>query len=869
MLALELEREKRRMRTCYPLFGKPKEPAQKAAELLLHCANVDLAKDRASQLPAPIMETIETTVGMVNNVLQRATGAVIYTIAVWDDGDSGTQVYEWIPPRIGDKLVANREWVEKFLFATHTTLGPAFSRDFPTTYPAIYGLKQHDWRPRLPPRHPMLQQEVDWIDEYMQALSCKLSTLYGSFVLLLTTTEAWQGWTDFSWEYLQEDYISQTNRLVSLFRLPDQLKQLTHPSTWDAEQVYLLGDFIRRGQRVIDRQDVGQYHWVFQFREGNEDLLRLAAPSNTTLEYNYDSTIYYGAMLQYQFSDDTYHGQLSQPPLIPPSMMPAFEKHALIVIPELRKVWKAIETYQQTKPPEREPHDSDPEIFKMFDFSEGNLEHFFKLPKFPDSYMMWLDPKFKEWHPSYFVFWATKTKALYDFKTQLLCGGYGGIMRVFFVVLLMYKTRAWAAALVRSGQPVPHDLRSFGDDENEQIRLLIQFILTATSTSSRDARPPNRPILRPGSRRSCWPAEQIRCSNNLNLIYHNPIDRNMTVYPLPNAPSVSPVADANAGVKNEVIELPDSDELSEAPEKAQDGVVGTTEDMTTALAAGQTVETPEATLRSGSVAQETEPQSQIVFAMPQVHPAPGSGRRSSSEPPAPPSQRETPHKTAEMVRVDNQTTLFQDLQDTSTPWPRGRVQEVKSRSDHRQSVTIESETRGDEVKTRTGAAEPSTSFISAGFSNSKTPTRFGRQTTESGTGNPTPQRAVSAAARRPGIVPTPNYFSVAAQQSASSRSRDATRQVQRWVPHLPSRLSVRPELLDLWCLNNASRRYGHRTSDRYHLTPAVYRKRVDQAQVVVDESALSLILVVYTLHNQSIDIKQRADDGASFSDFAV
>ncbi|KAG9085129.1 hypothetical protein FRC07_013451 [Ceratobasidium sp. 392] len=104
--------------------------------------------------------------------------------------------------------------------------------------------------------------------------------------------------------------------------------------------------------------------------------------------------MYYAAMLRYKFSDDTYHGQQAQPLLIPSQIVPMFEEQALSAAPELSKVWKAIEGYQQSNPPEQEPHGSDPELFKLFDFEKKGLEYFIKLPKLPDSYIRWLDPTF-------------------------------------------------------------------------------------------------------------------------------------------------------------------------------------------------------------------------------------------------------------------------------------------------------------------------------------------------------------------------------------------------------------------------------------------------------------------------------------------
>ncbi|KAG9085128.1 hypothetical protein FRC07_013450, partial [Ceratobasidium sp. 392] len=276
----------------------------------------------------------------------------------------------------------------------------------------------------------------------------------------------------------------------------------------------------------------------------------------------------------------------------------------------------------------------------------------------------------------------------------------------------MSKTRAWAAALVRSGLEVPHDLRSFGDDENEQIKHLIRFIMSATSASIKQAGPPKRPILPPGSRRTCWPAEQVRCSNNLNLVYNQPIDRNLTVWPRPKAADSTAAMETGTGVDPEVITIPNSDEADHARDKPGHAL-DAPEDKTTALAAGQAIASPEETVRSESIAQDLEPRSQIVFPMPDVKPASRSGRRSSSEPPAPPSQHAMPRKTAEIVRIDDQTTLFQDHQDASTPWPRGRAQEVKSRSHNLLDDTIEHDTRGDEVKPRMMATDSSNSLITA------------------------------------------------------------------------------------------------------------------------------------------------------------
>ncbi|KAG8781155.1 hypothetical protein FRC12_022184 [Ceratobasidium sp. 428] len=815
--ALEMERDVRRMQMSYPIFGKPKDSAQKAANFLLHCADVDLTLDRANQLPAPIAETIGTTLQIVNDVVSRATGAVIYSIAAWDDLESGDQVFESIPERLGEDLKGNKLVAEGFLYSIHKTLGPSFSRDFYTTYPAIYGLKTNDWRPRLPPEHPQFQQEVDWIDEYVQALAL------------------WQCVIGFSWESLAKDFDSRRHNHVLLLRLPTQLKQLTHPSTWSPDQVKLMADHIRLGQQVLDRGDVSQYHWIFQFREGADDLLRLTARPTTKLQYNYDSTMYYGAMLRFQYSDDAYNAHMARPPLIPSTLKSMFETHALAAAPELGQVWKAIEKYQQSNPPEQQPHDSDPELFKLFDFAKYGVEHFIKLPRLPDSYMRWLDPAFRDWHPSYFVFWVTQTKALYDFDTQVICGGYGGIIRVLFVILLMSKTRSWASAFVRSGKTVPNDLRSFGDDENEQIRVLIQLILTATSESTKKAPLPTRPILRPGTRRTWWPAEQINCSNNLGLKYTEPINRDVTIYHPPAASNPASLDDHNEADKEGVIEIHDSDDAAGSTEDARVQAPLTAEvrvqlsytldfigssdkqEITAALAADQAADTPEPTLRSGSTAKETEPRSQIVFPLSEVQAVSESRRRSSSEPPAQQSRRETPRKTAEMVRVDDQTDLFQDLQDTSTPWTRGRATEVKSRSDHREDAAIEDETRSSEVKPRMTAAELSAAFNPRSDSHSRTPTR-GLQAADFGSSSLVPQRAVSTASRRPGT--TPNYFAVAAQQTASSRSRDTSEshiftlvmteltrvKVLPWVQHQPSFRLARLELRDRWYNRPASRR---------------------------------------------------------------
>ncbi|KAG9121641.1 hypothetical protein FRC07_002334 [Ceratobasidium sp. 392] len=140
---LELGRERRRMQMSYPVLREPEEPAQKAAELLLHCANVDLTEDQVTQIPVPMCETIEATIGLAHEVVQMVTGAVIYMVAAWEDGDSDIKVAQWIPNRI----------------------------EYNTTGPAIYPSEQSDLQPRLPPQDPKLEQEVDRVNEYMQALS--------------------------------------------------------------------------------------------------------------------------------------------------------------------------------------------------------------------------------------------------------------------------------------------------------------------------------------------------------------------------------------------------------------------------------------------------------------------------------------------------------------------------------------------------------------------------------------------------------------------------------------------------------------------------------------------------------------------------
>ncbi|KAG9120527.1 hypothetical protein FRC07_003940 [Ceratobasidium sp. 392] len=293
----------------------------------------------------------------------------------------------------------------------------------------------------MPPEHPELAQEAWVTEEYMTDLA-----FYQDVQMP-------------SWQELCNDINCGTYALVSKNRIPPQLIPFERPINMPPDRLKILTTWFCQGQQNSDKENTDKYLYVFQWREPNgEESLRLHGATNSILAYDYDSTLYFAATQKFEFTHNTY--------MLAPSNLPLFDKEAIellkkysVLFPDLCKVWKKLEEYEQLHPP--------------------------------------------------------KTNALIDPATQRAYGGYGGVVRVVFAVILMHSSRQWAAMNVPKIKTDNPDWKLFGDNNQKQLVYLLGWLLQVLQSSIDNSLPIVRPAIMPGHCHTAWPALQVQCSGSV------------------------------------------------------------------------------------------------------------------------------------------------------------------------------------------------------------------------------------------------------------------------------------------------------------------------------------------------------------------
>ncbi|KAG9120663.1 hypothetical protein FRC07_003767 [Ceratobasidium sp. 392] len=301
----------------------------------------------------------------------------------------------------------------------------------------------------MPPEHPELAQEAWVTKEYMTDLAF------------------YQDVRMPSWQEICDDINSGTYALVSKNRIPPQLIPFERPINMPPDRLKILTTWFRQGQQNLDEENTDKYSYVFQWREPNgEESLRLHGATNSILAYDYNSTLYFAATQKFEFTHDTYMSAPSNLPLFDEEAIELLKKYS-VSFPDLRKVWKKREEYEQLHPP--------------------------------------------------------KTNALIDPATQRAYGGYGGVVRVLFAVILMHLSRQWAAVNVPKIKTDTPDWKSFGDDDQKQLAYLLGWLLQVLQSLIDNSLPVVRPAIMPGHRHTAWPALQVRCSGS--IYFNQSVDR--------------------------------------------------------------------------------------------------------------------------------------------------------------------------------------------------------------------------------------------------------------------------------------------------------------------------------------------------------
>ncbi|KAG8733026.1 hypothetical protein FRC10_000470 [Ceratobasidium sp. 414] len=444
----EAGRDNERLYQFYPDLKTPVNGQDQCFEILLHSAAVSGFAEKNDNLLYPMQETIAVALNTTNQIMSRATGATIYMIASWDDGEGGTQVYESCSDRL------------KGMFQEDDTrkMRSAFLR--------------------------RVHAELDWQDIELPA-----------------------------WADIDNDVKSKKFLIVSKERLPEGMNRFDHPGHWPEPIVRLMGQWIRRGQRWLDERNEAQFKHVFQWSEPDcEGSLRLRAQPDCEMTYDYDGATYFASMSKFKFRDDAYIPSSTGTPLISDEARQIIVAESLLCSAVVDTM-KLVQEYETFQPPQREPLDSDPMLFRHFDFQRSSLVQHLKAPRLPDGFCRWMNVDHKYWHVSDFVVWVIHTGALIDATTGKVYGGHNGVLRLLVGSILMLKSMRWTRQVK---EPNDIEIKRYTRDDERQVAVLLSWVISNLKASIDRSTPVQPTAIPPGHRGTCRVPKQIRWFNNMN-----------------------------------------------------------------------------------------------------------------------------------------------------------------------------------------------------------------------------------------------------------------------------------------------------------------------------------------------------------------
>jgi hypothetical protein len=183
------------------------------------------------------------------------------------------------------------------------------NRSLEQAWPTCYGAESYEFRPRLPPRHPLVAQEHMFVDEYVEYLWSKHHNIIVAW--RNSIVPEWQGYKDTPpWDQVANDIKTGAHNWVEARRLPPNPPNFVKPSFWSNDEIVAFAAYIREHQDRLDKGDLSAENTAFQWCEkDDEGKFRQSINPINELVYPEESSFYYLAMQKYKFSSDHYVSQ--------------------------------------------------------------------------------------------------------------------------------------------------------------------------------------------------------------------------------------------------------------------------------------------------------------------------------------------------------------------------------------------------------------------------------------------------------------------------------------------------------------------------------------------------------------------------------
>ncbi|QRV96935.1 hypothetical protein RhiJN_24954 [Ceratobasidium sp. AG-Ba] len=423
----------------------------------------------------------------------RATGAHVYVICVWDDGNGGTSTYEALSDQLQELFLTDetRGVRRQALRDIHAQLGPTLNRDFHSAFPCVVGWPAFGFRPWAPPEHPEIEQERFMVFR------------------MLTGTAAWQGLPAINWVALNEDVAARTFKLVEGWRIPKGMSGLPHPRHMTELQVKLMAKWLRMGCQILARGDTGRYHMVFEFIEpGRGEIVRTEAHPRSTLRYMPDESLYFSRSLLEPISANAYTNTSSANQMlgadVKAALLACTDHNAQIVL----QIVDAINQYETLSPPEHMPDSKPiPMLYLYYDLTSNNLLTYLNQPSLPLPFMQYKHPNHKLYNPGVLLKWLIDGELLDRSVTpnRAIGGYYGAIQPLFFAVMLQ-KSMRWALGRAADDSD---GIMEFGSHHVRISEQILDYLLEILKSSIEDSPAVQRILLPPGTRLSPWVPSQV------------------------------------------------------------------------------------------------------------------------------------------------------------------------------------------------------------------------------------------------------------------------------------------------------------------------------------------------------------------------
>ncbi|QRV88407.1 hypothetical protein RhiJN_16425 [Ceratobasidium sp. AG-Ba] len=452
----------------------------------------------------PIRQAVSSVLDDLIRVLSNTTGAVVYTVAAWDDGEEGTQVYESASERMSHILDGNvtASMRQHFLRMVHSECGPTLCRDLLNAYPCVFGMPTLDCRPWYPPRHPSVRQERRVAVDYIKSMGL------------------WQD-VRVDWKLLKEDFESGSHRLVARRRLPRGLLCFGDPADFPVGQLILFNEYNRYWQAKLLAGDKEASGRLFQLTvQGEEDCFRDKAAPTSTLTYPYESAIYCMAYLRHKFKPDVY---MPNTRVIAPLFSPATRQSLLQrwKAVQLERVADLLERYEQSSPPVLKRSDRTPRLHDHGPKDSADLDSIISNPMLPPAFYDFSDPQSENYTLVPYVKWVTTHRGLIDEETGLIYGGYTGALSAFMVSLRMLYTFKVRASEKKSSATY----FTFPVDGHIIVNAVFVYLERELARSLEENIPARAPSLPSGNIDTPWPASVVRWESCIGASGTDPAEK--------------------------------------------------------------------------------------------------------------------------------------------------------------------------------------------------------------------------------------------------------------------------------------------------------------------------------------------------------